>query len=73
MTVQRSSRCPVLLARHGWDNDGSGPVIISKPDAGSTSTHTRVAYPSGISATEMLIIGQFKLASLFVMNAPENQ
>lgn len=60
MNIQRSSQCLVFLACHGqikrWDNDGSGPIVISKPNAGSTSTHTNMAYPSGISATERLII-----------------
>lgn len=50
--LYRGSWCLVLLACHGWikwwDNDGSGPFIISKPNAGSTSTHTKMAYPSGI-------------------------
>lgn len=48
VNVQRSSQCLVLLACHGqikwWDNDGSGPVISSKPNAGSTSTNTKMAY-----------------------------
>lgn len=68
--------CLVLLAHHSPNRDEIMKAVAVhgfKTQCRQHSTHSKMTYPSGIFVTEVSVIWQIMLASLFSMNAPENQ